>query len=74
MSLFSSLWLVLPGVGLCCFLITYVNSDKIIQWLRDQSLGNREYVLKKLDLMFVEINQRRITGAMLMVHQGKVLK
>ncbi len=70
MNFFASTWLVIPGVGICSFLITYLNADNIISFLRKQSLGNREYVLKRLDLMFVEINQKRVTGAMLMVSFG----
>src|SRR3954467_2995787 len=70
MSLFGSEWIVIPGVGLATFLLTYVNSDTILQWLKDQSLGNREYVIKRLDIMFVEINKRRVTGFMLMASFG----
>jgi tight adherence protein B len=65
-SFFGSPWIVVPGVGFCSFLVAYVNADRIIGFLKAQSLGNREYVIKKLDVMFVEINQKRVTGAMLM--------
>ena len=70
MNFFGSLWLVIPGVGMSAFLVTYVNSEKIIAFLKSQSLGNREYVIKKLDVMFIDIDQKRITGAMLMVSFG----
>jgi tight adherence protein B len=70
MSLFGSSWLVIPGVGLCTFLITYANADRIIAWLKEQSLGNREYVLKQLDIMFVEIDRKRITTGMLLISFG----
>src|SRR5579862_5523593 len=70
MNFFGSEWIVIPGVGLCSFIITYVNADKIIAWMKEQSLGNREYVIKMLDQMFVEINKRRVTGAMLMASFG----
>lgn len=63
---FGSPWIVVPGVGICTFLITYVNADRILAWLKEQSLGNREYVIKRLDVMFVEIDQKRITTAMLL--------
>ena len=65
-SFFGSTWIVIPGVGICMFLLAYINADSIIAFLKSQSLGNREYVINKLDVMFVEINQKRITGAMLM--------
>src|ERR1700691_6303806 len=70
MNFFGSEWIVIPGIGFCSFVITYVNADKILAWMKEQSLGNREYVIKKLDEMFVEINKRRVTGAMLMASFG----
>lgn len=63
-------WIVIPGVGVFSFIIIYQNADRIIDWLWQQSLGNREYVIKRLDLMFVDIDKKRITGAMLMVSFG----
>ena len=70
MSLLGSLWFVIPGIGFCSFLVTYLNADKLLEFLKQQSLGNREYVIKRLDVMFVDINQKRITGAMLMISFG----
>lgn len=70
MSLFGSEWFVIPGIGIATFVLLYVNSDKLIAWLTAQSLGNREYVIQKLDMMFVEVNAKRLTGAMLMVSFG----
>src|SRR5205807_198701 len=69
-NLFGAEWFVIPTVGICSFIITYVNADRIIAYLKQQSLGNREYVIKRLDIMFVEINKQRVTGAMLMASFG----
>ncbi len=70
MSLFASPWIVIPGVGICTFLIIYFNAESIFEFLKNQSLGNREYVIKRLKIMFVEIDNKRITGAMLMMSFG----
>ncbi len=70
MAVFGSEWFVIPGVGLSLFVITYLNAERLLRWLKDQSLGNREYVIKKLDLMFVEVDAKKVTGAMLMVSFG----
>lgn len=69
-SLLGSDWVVIPGVGLATFILVYLNSERILNWLKEQSLGNREYVIKKLDMMFVEIDGRKVTGAMLMISFG----
>lgn len=70
MAFFGSEWFVIPGVGLSTFFVVYLNSERILHWLKEQSLGNREYVIKKLDMMFVEIDGRKVTGAMLMMSFG----
>jgi tight adherence protein B len=57
-------------VGLSLFVLTYVNAERILGWLKEQSLGNREYVIKKLDMMFVPVDAKKITGAMIMVSFG----
>ncbi len=68
--LFGSTWLVIPGVGVATFIFIYYNADRILEWLKKQSLGNREYVINRLDLMFVEIDRKKITGAMLTISFG----
>src|SRR5438128_2211591 len=67
---FGSLWVVIPVMGILSFVVVYNYAEQIIEFLKKQSLGNREYVIKRLDLMFVDINKRRVTGAMLMVSFG----
>jgi hypothetical protein len=69
-AFFGSDWVVIPGVGLSLFVLTYVNAERILGWLKEQSLGNREYVIKKLDMMFVPVDAKKITGAMIMVSFG----
>lgn len=63
-------WVVIPGIGISTFIITYLNADRVVEWFKVQSLGNREYVIKKLDMMFVEVDSKKVTGAMLMVSFG----
>lgn len=70
MEVFGQSWIVIPLVGLCAFIFSYVWADKVVQWLRERSLGQREEVIKRLDSMFVEINHRQITYAMLILSFG----
>lgn len=69
-SLFGSPWIVIPGVGLAVFFGIYYNAERIFNFLKEQSLGNREIILKKLDLMFVEVNERMLTTALLLTSFG----
>lgn len=51
-------------VGVLIFIFMYQNVDRILAWLHKKSLGNLEYVLQKLDLMFVETDKKKVTYAM----------
>lgn len=65
MSLLKHDWVVIPLVAVMAFIIAYLWSERIIDWLRRRSLGQREEVMRYLELMFVETDQRRVTLAML---------
>jgi tight adherence protein B len=69
-AFFGSPWIVVPGVGISVFAIVYIHADRIIAWLRKQSLGQREYILQRLDIMFVEVDPKKVTTAMLLMSFG----
>lgn len=58
-------WVVIPMVAILAFVISYLWSDRLINWLHHRSLGQREEVLHYLELMFVETDRRQVTWAML---------
>jgi len=47
-------------VGISMFMLSYNASDKIFDWLREQSIGTRDYVQKKLDLIFINITSNQL--------------
>lgn len=70
MSLLTQDWIMIPLVSFCVFLMVYMWADQIINFLTKKSLGSREEVLKLLDLMFVEVDKKRITWLMLLISFG----
>lgn len=66
----SNEYLLIPLFGICIFTVSYLLSDRIIQFLQDKSLGSREEILRLMDLMFVETDQRKVTISMLLVSFG----
>lgn len=54
-------WFVIPAVAILTFVVVYLWSDRALQWLHDRSLGQREEVLRYLELMFVETDVRKVT-------------
>ncbi len=63
-------WFVIPVFGILIFILTYLWSDKVIEWLYYRSLGQRAEVVRLLESMFIEVNERRVTAIMLLVSFG----
>jgi len=61
MHLFTQDWFVIPVVSILVFVIAYLWSETVLQWLHDRSLGQREEVLRLLELMFVETDVKKVT-------------
>ena len=57
-------------IGIMVFLHIYFNSVKLFQWIEDQTLGTREYILDKLALLFIKIDPDRITYLLLFFSFG----
>lgn len=68
--IFSNDYILFPVFFICVFIFAYLMSDKIIALLHRKSLGNREEIVRLMDLMFVEVDSKRITIAMLLVSFG----
>jgi tight adherence protein B len=58
-------WIVIPLLAILAFAVSFLWADRVIAWLHHRSLGQREEVLRLLELMFVETDSRRVTLAML---------
>jgi tight adherence protein B len=61
---------VLVIIGLAVFTYTYVNSVKFFAWIDDQTYGTRDYILKKFEIMFIEVEPHKITIALLVMSFG----
>ena len=47
------------------FFLTAKNSKKIFNWIEDQTFGTRDYILEKLELLFIKIEPSMITGILM---------
>lgn len=61
---------VMIVIGFAVFLYTYVNSVKLFSWIDDQTYGTRDYILKKFEIMFIEVEPHKITWALLFMSFG----
>lgn len=56
--------------GAMVFLYTYKNSVKLFSWIDDQTFGTRDYILKKFEIMFIEVEPNKITVVLLLMSFG----
>jgi tight adherence protein B len=47
-------------VGVLIFIVAYVNANRFLEWLRWQSIGNRDYIVETMAKMFIEVSPNRI--------------
>lgn len=69
-ALFSSSFFVYPSVAAIVFVLTYLWSDKIFQWLYVRSIGQKDEIAKYMELMFVEVNDKKLTWSLLSISLG----
>ncbi|MEQ1876402.1 MAG: type II secretion system F family protein [Bdellovibrionia bacterium] len=70
MNLFAQEWFTVPLFGISVFVVTYLWADRILGFLYARSLGHREHVISRLELMFVPIDRTKITASMLLMSFG----
>ena len=50
--------------GIAIFFAVYMNAARFLEWLRWQSIGNRDYIVDRLGMMFIEVTPNQVLGAM----------
>lgn len=63
-------WFLIPAVAICSFIIVYNFADKVIDFLYRRSFGQRPEILRILKIMNVEVQERQVTWAILLLSFG----
>ena len=63
-------WFMIPAVSFCVIILVYIYFDRVVTRLTEKSLGQREEILRLLDLMFVETDKKKLTWLLLLVSLG----
>ncbi len=70
----SAIWtntaFVMLTISACVFAISFLWMDRWIAILKNRSLGQREYVIQKLESMFVEVEKQKVTRTMIAMSFG----
>ena len=56
---------IISVIGIIVFLFVYKYSVGIFEWVERQTYGTRTYVMEKLELLFIEISQEKVTYILL---------
>lgn len=56
---------VIGVIGFSLFLLCYKYSQGIFDWIENQTFGTRSYIMEKLELLFIEIPEEKVTYALL---------
>ncbi len=70
MSFLGQDWILILGIAIATFVFVMANAERVMAWFYDKSLGNRQYVLDKFDLMFIENTKKQVTITMLLLSFG----
>ncbi len=70
-ELFNNFSLAIPlpllylAIAAVVFIISYLWVDRIIAFVNDRSLGQRDEIVKYLELMFVDVNKEKLTRTLM---------
>lgn len=70
MNFITSTMFMYPAVAVIAFVIAYSYSDKIVNWLYKRSLGQKDEISKHLELMFVEVDDKKLTWGLILISVG----
>lgn len=61
---------IYPVIALITFVLAYKWSDKILAWLHKRSLGQKDEIVKYMELMFVEVDDKKLTWSLISISVG----
>ena len=68
--LFVQQWFVITLISLCCSVVVYLWYNKIYNKLATRSMSSRAEILRLLDLMFVEVDSKKVSIVLLLLSFG----
>ena len=60
MSVFNNTWVLIPTVALMVFVITYFNSERILQFLFKRTFGAQEEILNIMDKLLISQDKKKV--------------
>lgn len=70
MSFLYKDWILVPLVGICTFIVAIYSSERVLNFLKEKSLGKKDEIMKYMRLMGSEIDDAKLTKMMLLLSFG----
>lgn len=70
MRIFAKEWVMIPLVSTIVFFIFYFYSQKVIDFIYAKTTGSRTEIMRLLDLMFVEVEEKKLTAILFLLSIG----
>lgn len=61
---------IYPVIAIITFVLAYKWSDKLLAWLYKRSLGQKDEIVKYMELMFVDVDDRKLTWSLILISVG----
>jgi tight adherence protein B len=61
---------LMVAIAIMVFIFSIRYANEMFEWVENQTFGTRSYILEKLELLFIEIPEQRITYALLFLSIG----
>ncbi len=70
MRILAKEWVMIPLVAGIVFFIFYFYSQKVIDFVYSKTTGSRTEIMRLLDLMFVEVEEKKLTAILFLLSLG----
>lgn len=68
--IFGNNYFVIPLFGLAIFVVSYLNSEKILKFIYDRTLGQREELFHYLDKLYVDSDKKKLSASLILISFG----
>jgi len=63
-------WIMIPFISTLVFFLFYLYSQRVFDFIHSKTLGSRGEIMRLLDLMFVEVEEKKLTTILFLLSIG----
>lgn len=63
-------FILYPLIAVLAFFLAYTWSGKVLAWLYKKSIGQKDEIVKYMELMFIEVDDKKLTMSLVLISVG----